>query len=238
MPDKTKIKINGFTDHLGSFSQIISIAKKEMWQEQRSRLLVSTVLLFVIGSAFLIAIALGEVVMTPSIFAVMLWILIYFGNLSGLGRAFVSEKERGTDLFLKLNFSGHAVYFGKLLFNIMVSIAVSLASYALLMIFVPVPATASPYLVLWMALIGGVGLASGMTIISAIVAVAKAKSGLLPILSLPVVLPVLLLGIEATEKAIATSDIASFSKDFLFLLFFSGAIVAVSYAVFGFVWDD
>jgi len=91
---------------------------------------------------------------------------------------------------------------------------------------------------LFIVLSGAVALASGITIVSAIVAVANAKSSLLPILSLPTILPVLLLGVAATEKTIIASDVQTFYSDILFMLSFSGAIISVSYVLFGFVWDD
>lgn len=186
----------------------------------------------------LITFSMSGSIISPGVFASLLWILIYFGNMSGLGRAFIMERERGTDTFLKLNFKSSTVFFGKLIFNMFLSVAVAVASYILLAGFVPPTIITSPWWLLALLLTGAVALSAGVTIVSAIVAVSGGKGGLLPILSLPIILPVLLLGIQAAEKAIVTSDTTSLLQDIGFMLSFAGAIISVSYIVFPILWED
>ena len=109
--------------------------------------------------------------------AVLLWIVIFFSALAGLDRSFVKEEESHTAPLLRLAASPSAVWFGKLLFNLLVI-------YVLMAILVPLFCVLMGYKILMVfdfVLIlglGGYALAVITTIVAAIIARAMTRGAL------------------------------------------------------------
>ena len=150
----------------------------------------NALLMFVVTSVATILFALREDELSPEILSGMFWVVIFFTAMSGLSRIFVSEEERGTTMTLQLVASSSAVYFGKLIFNSGLTLLLSLAGYHF------VPCWCSLHLSLNRASIfvvtvflGSLGFAAAATIIAAIIAKAKAKGTLYPVLSFPILVP-------------------------------------------------
>ncbi|GAB5466810.1 MAG: hypothetical protein Kapaf2KO_22460 [Candidatus Kapaibacteriales bacterium] len=217
---------------------MLNLLGKEFAIELSTRFIVSSILLFVLGSAFLISFGMLGQPISPEVFSAFLWLLVYFGNVAGLGRTFISEREKGTHLLLKLRFRPGNVYFAKLTYNIVMSLAVALLATTLLFGLMQ-PSHSESIVGLYLIIsFGAIALAAGMTIVSSIVAVAGSRSSLMPILSLPIVIPVLLLGIDATQKVLKLGITVSTWKDVGFLLGFAGTIISISYILFPQVWED
>jgi heme exporter protein B len=84
----------------------------------------------------------------------------------------------------------------------------------------------------------GIGIAGCSTIIGAIISKANVKGTLFPILSLPILIPLLMLGIEATHFSLIGKDYALILKDNLFMFGYSGFLITLSSFLFEFVWKD
>ena len=163
---------------------------------------------------------------------------MFFTAMTGLGRGFISEEERGTTLYLQLSAPSHAVILGKLISNVLVS---SLSNLTVLLLFVMLIGTipiGSPWLLLLVLLVGSVGLATVITITSAIVATAGTRSPLLPVLSFPVLLPLIMPGMNATLLAMADVAISDVWSDLALMLSHTGIVATVSYLVFDVVWTE
>lgn len=100
-----------------------AIFQKDLILEFRSRYSINALLLFVLASVFLLSLAVGPGGLSIEVTSALLWIVILFAAVIGLGRAFVSEEERGTVLLLQLNATPGAIYAGKLFFNLALSLA-------------------------------------------------------------------------------------------------------------------
>jgi len=86
--------------------------------------------------------------------------------------------------------------------------------------------------------VGSLGLAAVITITSAIVAKAGTRNALLPILSFPILLPLVMPGIGATLTAMAGLTIADVMPDLLLMISHTGIVVIVSALVFEVIWCD
>jgi heme exporter protein B len=168
----------------------------------------------------------------------MLWVVIFFAAMSGLSRSFVSEEERGTAMTLQLAARGSAVFFGKLLFNLVLSLALNTVTVLLYAAFVNgfVIRTVSIFVVT--IALGSVGLAGAATIIAAIIARANTKGTLYPVLSFPILLPLLLAVINATRLAAEGAFFAEAGGEFQLLISYIVVVVTASATVFEYVWKD
>jgi heme exporter protein B len=83
----------------------------------------------------------------------------------------------------------------------------------------------------------GFALSSASTVLSAIAAKSAMKGALFPVISLPVLLPVLIAAIRATGLCFEQSDI-SLPSEILFFLAFSGALISISFLIFPYIWNN
>jgi heme exporter protein B len=217
---------------------VIAVFLKDWHSELRTRYAVSALGMFVITTIAIIMFSLGSEGAPPDVLSGMLWVVIFFAAMSGLSRTFVSEEERGTSMTLQLLAPGSAVFFGKLLFNLVLSVALNAVTVVLYAAFVNgfVIKTLSIFLVA--VLLGSVGLAAAATIIAAIIARANTKGTLYPVLSFPILLPLLLAVINATRLASEGAFFQEAAGEFQLLISYIVVVVTASATVFDFVWKD
>ncbi len=220
-------------------SGALAVLLNDLRLELRTRVALGALALFVAASLVLVAVTVGRAQPTVPVVAAMLWIVIVFAVAVGLGRSFVAEEERGTSLLLTLALRPSQIYAGKLAGNVLITLAVAALAGAGVRILLPVPVGAPS--VWWTALaLGAVGLASASTLLSALVARARAAGPLLPVLSFPVVVPVLLPAVSMTVGASGAADgaWAAAQADVTGLVAYAGLLVSASFLLFEWVWRD
>ena len=87
-------------------------------------------------------------------------------------------------------------------------------------------------------LLGSLGFAASATIIAAIIARASTKGTLYPVLSFPILLPLLLTVINATRLAADGAVFEEAYGEFQILISYIVVVVTVSFLVFDYVWKD
>jgi heme exporter protein B len=194
--------------------------------------------MFVVTTLSIILFALGGENVSSEILAGLLWIVIFFAAMSGLSRTFVSEEERGTTMTLQLLAQPSSVYFGKLGFNVILILSLSLLTVILYLIFISDFVIRSYDIFVVSLVLGGIGLASASTVIAAIIAKANTKGTLYPVLSFPILLPLLLAVIHATKLSMEGMPFAEAMGDFQLLLSYAVVVIIASYLLFDYVWKD
>ncbi len=217
---------------------IIAILLKELKSEFRTRYTISTVLLFVFTTVAMILFATAGEVLNNQVISALFWIIMFFGSMTGLSKSFVSEEERGTYLLLQLISRPYAVYFGKLIFNIILSIAINFTATILILLFFEQLKIYNFTLFLTIILLASLGIASATTLISALIAKANSKNALFPILSFPILLPIIIVGIQITAGSFNGIEFSFAINDLQIILSYSGIMILVSYFLFDFVWID
>lgn len=220
------------------FASAYHIFIKEFVSEFRTRYAINALLMFVVTTLSIILFSVGAESPSQEVLSGTLWIVIFFSAMSGLSRTFVAEEERGTSLTLRLLVNGTSVYIGKLLYNFLLILFLSLiiaASYLLLMKEFIVK---SPDVFWCTILLGAAGLASASTILAAVIAKANTKGTLFPVLAFPILLPLLLTCINATKMATDGAFMMEAFGEFQILISFTVVMIATSFLVFDFVWKD
>ena len=220
------------------FSIIIAVAEKDIRSEVRNRYGITAIGLFVITTVSLIMFAVAEEPLQRPLAAAILWVIMFYTAMTGLGRAFVSEEERGTALFLRLNAPSLAIYFGKLFVNIALSIAANTIATLLMMLFMSSVVVGDWLVLIATVIIGSVGLAAVLSIVSAIVAKAGTRNAILPVLSFPMLVPIIMPGVNAMLAALAGLTLLEASGDLLLMSSYTGLVIIASVFVFDFIWAD
>ena len=215
-----------------------SLFRKDWQSELRTRYAVNALAMFILVTISVIMFSIGSEKITEYLTGGLLWVVIFFSAMSGLSRAFVSEEERGTTMTLQLIASPSTVFSGKLIFNLLL---VFLMNFVITLLFGILFTTFIIKNILLFALaflFGNIGIAVSSTIIAAIISKAGSKGTLYPVLSFPILLPLILTLLELTKFAIDGNSIYSSMTEILVLVCYDVIMVTISYLLFDFIWKD
>jgi len=196
--------------------KILAVIKKDVQAEYRARYAVNSVLLFCVTSLAVVSFSLGGTVKDPGIQASLLWVILFFSAMMGLSRAFIKEQDRGTMNTLRLVCEPGQVFIGKMMMNFILLVVVMLIVTPLFIVLMNIQNIHVGYFASVMVL-SAAGLSAVCTLLSAVVAQARARGTLFPVLAFPVLIPVFMVAVKATEKAISEPSPWANSQMLVFL---------------------
>ncbi|MFN3695537.1 MAG: heme exporter protein CcmB, partial [Ignavibacterium sp.] len=179
-------------------SKAYNLFLKDFRSELRTRYAINALAMFIIVAISVILFSIGNEKINENLTAGLFWVVIFFTAMSGLSRAFVSEEERGTTLTLQLIASPTTVFSGKLIFNVILVFAMNAIIAVLYGALFEDFIIKNFLLFIATFVLGNIGLAVSSTIIAAIIAKAGAKGTLYPVLSFPILLPLILTCVQLT----------------------------------------
>ena len=193
------------------FTQFRLLLAKDLRQEFRTREMLTSMGLY----AFLVLIVLGVAFTQVSdqraiadLSGGLVWVIIVFASLLGLGRAFSYEKEGGAmEGLLLAPLDRGAIYLAKFASNLVFLGLVEVVVLPLFYFFFltgtdPAPTFFASILPLFL---GTVGIASVGTLLATITSHARGRDVLLAVLFIPVLFPLLYSCVAATTAALAGS---------------------------------
>ena len=195
-----------------TFAQYATLLKKDLRREFRTREMLTSMgiyalLVIIVYGAALALTANGLDIMRMG--GGLLWVLIVFTSLLGLGRSFAHEKEQGCmEGIMLVPLDRSVIFLAKATANILFMLAVEIIAVPLFYFFFmsgePVaptfPAIVAPLLV------GTVGMAGIGTMLSTITMNTRAKDVMLAVLFIPLIYPLLYACVTATTVAIAGTE--------------------------------
>lgn len=215
--------------------------RKEIVSELRSRVALNAVGLFALTTLVAVAYQIGPYRIQeqdrPFVLAALLWIILFFAATAGLSRVFVKEEDSHTAKTLRLAARPLAVFGGKFLFNLMLILAleaVIVPLYCALMGFV---VAGVPSLMLVMVS-GALALAASTTMVAAIIARASGSGTLFSVLTVPLVLPLLVILIQGTRAAASSAAFTQVLPALRATLSLAGVTLVVAIYLFPVVWHD
>jgi heme exporter protein B len=186
------------------------VAWKDLVIERRSKETLNALLFFSLALLFVFQFALGpDRERLTSVLPGLLWLGFILSGVLGLGRAFLVERENDCwEALLLTPGDKSAIYLGKLVSSLVLMAVVEALVLGLFVVFFDVDfAPALPGLVLVIGL-GTVGIAAVGTLFAAMTAQVRARELLFPVLLLPVLVPVLLATVNATEALLRRQPLA------------------------------
>ncbi|HEY4561473.1 MAG TPA: heme exporter protein CcmB, partial [Thermoanaerobaculia bacterium] len=194
-------------------AEAMAVFAKEWRVEFRTRYALSSLGLFAFTTLVVVSVSLGPIGVSlaqgTAVLPVLLWIILLFSAAAGLPRAFVHEEETQTATALRLAATPSALFCGKLLYGLTLTLALEVLITPLYVAMTSLTVK-SPGLLAGVLAAGGFGLAAGSTLVAAIIAQARSKGTLFAVLAFPVLLPLLLIAVELTRGAVAgdAADVA------------------------------
>jgi heme exporter protein B len=217
---------------------ILAITSKDIRAELRTKDIFSSVFVFALLAVIVFNFAFQlRVPDMKMVLPGIVWVAIAFAGVLGLNRAFAVEQDKGSFAGLLLApVDRAAIYFGKMLGNLLFMLVVELILLPLVMIFFNLSLLTLPHLLI--LFLGTFGFAVVGTLFSAIAVNTRAREVLLPILLFPVLVPVLVASVNMTGGLLDGKTLADISDGLRLVIFYDLLFVIVAYLTFDYVVEE
>lgn len=134
----------------------------------------------------------------------VLWAIFTFSGLLGLQRSFgIEQADRAIDALLGAPIPRESIYLGKAMANLVFVAAVQVVAIPAVQLFYGVPLLEHAGALAVIALLAAIGLVAVGTLFSAMAVNTKLAEMLLPVLSLPFFVPIVIPAAQATARLLA-----------------------------------
>ncbi len=222
------------------FYQVWAIVRKDLKTEVRTKERLSAMAFF----AFLVILIFnflfkpGSAIMTnatPGIF----WISVTFSGLLGLTRSLTMERQNDCMVGLRLTpADSSAIFLGKFLANVVTLLLLEAILLPLLVVFLNVDLWEHLPKLAYPLFLGTLGFASVGTLFAAMSVNTRLQEALLPILTLPVLVPSLLASVESFRAILAGAPMAEITDWLKLGTAFTGLFVAACILLFEYVVEE
>lgn len=222
----------------GYLRAVFAIVWKDLAAEMRSRELLGAMLVFALLVILIFNFALELSVGTmESVASGILWVTFAFAGTLGLNRSMSIEKDRGClDGLLLAPVDRSALYFGKTLGNLIFMFIVETIVLPIFSVLYGVNLFEPMLLVV--ILLGSIGYTAVGTLLSTMTVQARTRDVLLPILLFPVVLPVIVAAVKASNIILQGFEMAEIWPWLNILIAYDVIFIAVAFMVFDYVVEE
>jgi heme exporter protein B len=194
----------------GTLGSAWLIARKDLAIEFRTRTAFFSALVFAVLALTIFYFAWDESVVAPTDRAPgVLWVVLTFSALLGLQRSFgLEEHDRGIDALLVSPISRESIYLGKAIGNLIFLCAIQLVAIPALALFYNLSVGEPLLVVSGIVFLAMVGIVAVGTLFSAMAVNTRLAELLLPMLSLPFFVPILMSAAQAAARVFAGRPVA------------------------------
>ena len=224
------------------FKEIGVLLKKEIKLELRQKFAINSLLLYIIGTiivafmSFYLRMGALNVEAWNSIF----WIILLFIAITSVTKSFFQEKE-SRNFYYYYVVSPQAIILSKIIYNFLL---LSVLSMVTVFIYMGVLRPSAdninfiqnlPFFILTVWL-GATGFAGILTLVSAIASKASKNGTLMPVLSFPILIPLLIILVKTSMLSIEGADSAIILEKILSIVLINVVVSAVSFLLFPYLW--
>jgi heme exporter protein B len=222
----------------GYLRAVGAVVWKDLAAELRSRELLSAMLVFALLVILVFNFALElDIATRQTVTSGVLWVTFAFAGTLGLNRSMGVERDRGClDGLLLAPVDRSALYFGKAIGNLAFMLIIEALVLPIYSVLYNVNLF-QPGLV-GVVLLGSTGYAAVGTLLSSMAVQARTRDVLLPILLFPVVLPVLVSAVKATNAVLLGLEAAELWTWLNLLIAYDVIFTAAAFMLFDFVVEE
>ncbi len=217
-----------------------AVAWKDLLSEARSRELLSSMLVFAALVLFIFNFAMQ---MEPKILreaaSGVIWVTLAFAGTLGLNRSMAVEKDNAClDGLLLAPVDRAAIYFGKAISNLIFMLLVAAIVLPLYAVLYNNMRVFRPGFLL-VILLGVVGYVAVGTLLAAMSVQARTRDILLPVLLFPLVLPVLIAAVQASNHLLQDAPLWDAARTWLnVLMVYDVVFTAIAFMVFDYIVEE
>lgn len=223
-------------------SAVLAVLRKDLRLELRAPQAVPAMALFAITTLVVFHFAFQARTVEGPTAAGVLWVTLLFAAMLGTSRLYVADHEEGgLDGFLLSPADRTAMLVAKVLAMLAFLVAVELVllpAFAVLLLG-PAPSAGTWLSLALVVLLADLGIAVIAALVGAIAVQTRARDLLVPLLALPLLVPVIIGGAEATAPLLAEGGAEALTARWpLVLALYAGVFGMLSYALFDFLVED
>jgi heme exporter protein B len=215
--------------------QLLSLVMKEFRLEWRQKSAFTGVFIYVISTVFICYLTFRQIIDIPT-WNALFWIIMLFAAVNAVARSFMQE-SRGIQLYYYTLLNPGHVIVSKIIYNTLMLMTVALVNFFFYSLFLTNPVSDLPMFLVGLCL-GSAGLASTLTLISAVASRASGNPSLMAILSFPILSPLLMTIMRFSKNAIDGIGWAINTNYAVALAALFAMITALSYLLFPYLWRD
>ena len=167
---------------------------------------------------------------------ILFWIILLFAAVNAIAKSFLQE-SRGRLLYYYSIAGPQAIILAKIIYNVLLMVLLCTLALIIYSLFFKNP-TADNWYYFLTVLLGSISFSTVFTMISAIAAKANNSGTLMAILSFPVIIPVILVLIKMSKRAVDGLERSLSYGDIGVLLAINVIVIAASLVLFPFLWRD
>ena len=214
--------------------QITALIRKELVTQIRSQSNLPSVILYVLSTTFIVFTAFTQI--APKSWITLYWIIIILASANAAQQSY--DELRGIDSLYYFQLTSAGQYFGAKVFSTFILIAVlSILTFLGLSLFAGNPIE-DLTLFLMTNILAWIGLSFIFGFLSFLVVKVEGRSGLLPLLAFPLLLPLLM---EVIQLSAISSRIVMDTQYFNDLLLLGGVdlvAIALSLILIRYIWQS
>ncbi|MEZ5004212.1 MAG: hypothetical protein R2730_14365 [Chitinophagales bacterium] len=219
---------------MNTLQNIYHLFKKDVTIEWRQKSTIASMFVYVISTVFVIYLSFkGE--LDATVWMAIYWIILLFVVVNLTISAFTEEAGRQF-YYIRSIASAVELIGAKMLYNAIYFVVLSGLTLSILALFFGFPVENGNRFLL-VAGLGSIGLANMFTLLAAITARIK-NVALIAVLGFPVVIPLILICIRLSGKAMDSFFAVGFVKEIMVLVLLNVIIIAMSMILFTYLWRD
>jgi heme exporter protein B len=216
--------------------EIKELVRKDFLLELRQKYAINGILLYVVSTIFVVQLCFGRVI-DESTWIALFWIILLFAAFNAVSKSFVQESS-ARRLYYFMLAPAVSVVLSKIIYNAMLMLILGLLSLIVFIIFMGFPEF-NLYLFLPAFSLGCIGISGALTMVSAIASRSGNNAALMAILGFPVVVPLLLLLVNASRLSLkVVLPVVDIIKSISALFLIDVVVIILAVILFPYLWRD
>lgn len=208
---------------------------RHLWVlEWRTKYRVYNSLLYALSTSFIASLVVSRYP-GVSVWSGLMWFLMLFNAITACSDAFRNEGERRHIFYRQLS-RPEDIFFSRFLFHGLFGLLLVCLQFGLLCFFIGAPSAHWSSMFLHI-LIGSVSLMGVLSLTSAIAAMSGNNVSMMAVLSFPLLIPVLMIGLEGTLQAGLGDSLGHAWKFAMGNTAMGGLVAALGYLLFPYLWN-
>jgi len=218
------------------FSEVTGLLKKEITIELRQKYALNGILLYLLGTVFICYLSFGirTTQLHPITWNALFWIVLLFTAVSAVAKSFLHETP-GLITYYYTVASGQSIIIAKIIYYSLLLVMLGLIGFAFYGLVLGNPVK-DPVLFMVNVVLGSVGMATTLTLVSSIAAKAQNNQTLLAVLGLPLLIPVLLMSIKLSKNAMDGLEWSSSYDELAIIGAIDAILCSLSIILFPYIW--
>jgi heme exporter protein B len=216
--------------------EVIYLVQKDFILEWRQKYAFNGMLLYVGSTVYIcyLSFSLRFSGLQVPVWNALFWIILLFTSVNAIAKSFTQE-NRGRLLYFYSLVSPQGVILAKIAYNAALMLVLALLCFLFYAVIISNPVQDVPMFLLSI-LLGALGFATSLTLISGIAAKAANSSALMAVLSFPVMAPMLLMLMKLSKNAIDGLDRSQSLDEIGVLSAINLIVITTSYMLFPYLW--